>query len=126
MTKAIVTMMMAAVAMQAETLVTKIEFPFVASGVPMPAGAYKVMPVANYKYAIRHEETGKKIVLMGFEVAADRSRTTPESHLGFACAAGKCVLTQLWAAGRGLENQKVRRDLEAGPEPVQVATVGLR
>ncbi len=126
MTKAIVTMMMAAVAMQAETMVTKIEFPFVASGVPMPAGDYKVLPVANYKYSIRHEATGKRVVLMGFEVAADRSRTKPESHLGFACAAGKCVLTQVWAGGRGMENQKVRRELESGVEAVQVATVAMR
>jgi hypothetical protein len=126
MTKMIVTMVMAAVAMQAETLVAKVEFPFVASGVPMPAGSYKVLPVANYKYSIRHEVTGKKIVLMGFEVAAERSRTKPEAHLGFACAGSKCVLTQIWEGGRGMENQKVRRELEAGAEAVQVATVAMR
>jgi hypothetical protein len=126
MTKAIVTMMMAAVAMQAETLVTKIEFPFVASGETMPAGKYQVQPVANEKYSIRHEATGKKIVLMGFTSAADRDRTKPEAHLGFACAAGKCVLTQVWAGDRGVENQKVQRELEVGVAPVQVATVAMR
>lgn len=126
MTKAIVTMVMAAVAMQAETLVAKVEFPFVASGVPMPAGTYRMEPVSSYKYSIRHEATGKKILLMGFEVAAVRSRTKPESHIGFACAAGKCVLTQVWANGKGMENEKVRRELEAGVEAVQIATVAIR
>lgn len=126
MTKAIVTMMMAAVAMQAETLVAKVEFPFAASGVAMPAGKYQIQPVTNEKYSIRHEATGKKIVLMGFTSAADRDRTMPGSHLGFACAAGKCVLTQVWAGGLGVKNQKVRRELEAGVAPVQVATVGMR
>jgi len=126
MTKAIVTMMMAAVAMQAETLVAKVEFPFAASGVAMPAGEYQVEPGAFEKYSIRHQTTGKKIVLMGFTSAAERDRTKPEAHLGFACAAGKCVLTQVWAGNRGVENQKVRRELEAGVAPVQVATVAMR
>lgn len=126
MTKAIVTMMLAAVAMQAETMIAKVEFPFVASGVPMPAGKYQVEPIANEKYSIRHDGTGKKIVLMGFASAAERSRTKPESHLGFACVGAKCVLTQVWMGQRGFENQKVRRELEGGVEAVQVATVAMR
>jgi hypothetical protein len=126
MTKAIVTMMMAAVAMQAESLVAKVEFPFAASGMAMPAGAYRVEPVANQKYSIRHEATGKKVILMGFELAAERSRTKPEAHLGFACAGSKCVLTQVWAGRQGVVNDKVRRELEAGGEAVQVATVAMR
>ena len=126
MTRTIVTMMMAAMAMQAETLVAKVEFPFVASGVPMPAGSYKLYPVANQKYSIRHEESGKKIFLMGFNVAVNGSRTKPESHLGFACVASKCVLTQVWASGKGMENQRVRRELEAGAEAVQIATIAIR
>ena len=126
MTKAIVTMMMAAVAMQAESLVAKVEFPFAASGVAMPAGAYKVEPVSSYKYSIRHEATGKKVILMGFELASERSRTKAESHLGFACAEGKCVLTQVWAGSQGVVNDKVRRELEAGGEAVQIATVAIR
>lgn len=122
MTKAIVTMMMAAVAMQAETLTAKVEFPFVASGVKMAAGPYRVIPVANDQYAIHNEKTGKKIFLMGFQSAAEKGRAAAGSHLAFACGTGECVLTQVWTESRGVANGKAMRSLEAAP----TVTVAMR
>lgn len=125
MTKAIVTMVMAAASMQAETLIAKVHFPFAASGVKMPAGAYRVVPTAQGSFSVENEVTGKKVVLMGFSSASDRNRATAGLHLGFACAASGCALTQVWLADRGIENGKVRRELEATSGSVQVATVAM-
>jgi hypothetical protein len=75
---------------------------------------------------VENEVTGKKVVLMGFSSASGRDRTAPGSHLGFACAASGCALTQVWLADRGIENGKVRRELEATSGPVQVAVVAMR
>jgi hypothetical protein len=36
------------------------------------------------------------------------------------------VLTQVWAGSQGVVNDKVRRELEAGGEAVQIATVAIR
>ncbi len=121
MTKAILTMMMAAASMQAETLIAKINFPFAASGVRMAAGSYFVAPTAQGLISVENRETGKKVVLMGFGSASDRNRASTNSHLSFACAASGCALTQVWLADRGLENQRVRREFE----PAQVAVVAM-
>lgn len=125
MTKAIVTMLMAAASMQAETLIAKVHFPFAASGVKMPAGAYRVTPTAQGSISVQNQATGKSVVLMGFSSASGRDRTAAGSHLGFACAASGCALTQVWMSDRGVENQKVRRELESTSGPVQVAVVAM-
>jgi len=39
--------------MQAETLIAKVNFPFAASGVKMPAGAYRVTPLEQHVAMIR-------------------------------------------------------------------------
>jgi len=45
MTKALIVTVLAAVSMKAETLQAKITFPFVVSGVSIPAGEYRIGPV---------------------------------------------------------------------------------
>ena len=125
MTKAIVTMMMAVVSMQAETMIAKINFPFAASGVRMPAGIYNVAPTGQGLFTVQNNFTGKAVVLIGFSSASENNRAMAKSHLSFACGVSGCALTQVWLKDRGVENQKVRRELESTSAPVQVAVVRM-
>jgi hypothetical protein len=125
MTKALVVAMLAAVSMKAETLVAKVTFPFVVSGVPMPAGEYKISPVGPGRYTIGDRISGKKVILNGFGTAGNASRGPVAPHLGFACTESRCALSQVWFESTGVENRKVREQMEAGSEPVQVAIVAM-
>ena len=125
MTKALVVARLAAVSMKAETLVAKVTFPFVVSGVPMPAGEYRIGPVGLGRHTISNARTGKKVILTGFGTAANASRGPVASHLGFACTESRCALSQVWFESTGVENRKVREQMEAGSEPVQVAIVAM-
>ncbi len=125
MTKALIVTMLAAVSMKAETLEAKVTFPFVVSGVPMPAGEYRIGPVGLGRYTISNAATGKRVILTGFGSAAKVSRGPVSPHLGFVCAASRCALSQVWFERVGVENRGVRERMEAGSEPVEVAVVAM-
>ena len=125
MTKALVVAMLAAVSMKAETLEAKVTFPFVVSGVPMPAGEYRIGAVGLGRHTISNAKTGKKVILTGFGTAANQSRSPVAPHLGFTCSASRCALSQVWFESAGVENRRVREQMEAGSEPVQVAIVAM-
>jgi len=125
MTKALIVTVLAAVSMKAETLQAKITFPFVVSGVSMPAGEYRIGPVGPGRYTISDRVSGKKVILNGFGVAGNGSRGPVAPHLGFTCTASKCALSQVWFESNGVENRKVREQMEAGSEAVEVAIVAM-
>jgi hypothetical protein len=105
LTAALLTLVATAAYAQTNAMTAKIPFAFRAVGSDLPAGRYKVAPMAGAPQTIelRNMDTGKTVFIQATAPAAESAAA--RSRLIFGCGGEEgCSLKTLWSgAGSGLE-----------------------
>ena len=88
----------------------KIPFAFEANHRSLPAGTYGVYSQDNAGTFRLSDDRGHSIFVSTYPVDA---RPTNEGKLTFACAEGKCVLSEIEAPGSGIEYARSRSSVDS-------------